>query len=218
MEYDITDKDGFADVDVTLDQGEQIQAEPGAMVSYTPGIEMQTDTGSGSMLDSAKRSMLGGESAFMNTFVASQGTGTVKLSPPAPGDIKTRFLQNETMYAESGAFLAAEPNVTVSTSFQGASKFFKSGDVFLLELTGTGTVFIDSYGKLDRMELDQGEQFNVDTDHIVAFDASVNYSTFRPGGLKSRAFGGEGKVAKFNGPGTIWVQNDDDGVGVSDFL
>ena len=238
MEYEIADENGFADVEITLDQGEQIMAEPGAMISYSPGIEMATNTGSGGLLDTAKRSMLGGESAFMNTFTASQGPGTITLSPPAPGDIKDRFLNNETMYADSGAFLAAEPNVDVSTEFQGASKFFKSGDVFLLKLSGVGTVFFDSYGLMRPIELGEGEQINVDTDHIVAFDSSVNYTTHRPGGMKSRAFGGEGKVAQFNGPGTVWIQNrdfeslaekiaeeipngggdDDDGVGVGDFF
>lgn len=239
MQYEITDENGFSDVEITLEQGEQIMAEPGAMISYSPGVDMKTDTGSGGLLDSAKRSVMGGESAFMNTFVANQSQGTVTLAPPAPGDIKDRFLNNETMYADSGAFLAAEPNVTVSTKFQGASKFFRSGDVFLLELSGTGTVFFDSYGLMRKIELDEGDQINVDTDHIVAFDSTVNYSTHRVGGIKSRAFGGEGKAALFNGPGTVWIQNrdfeslaekiaeeipagggggDDDGVGLGDFI
>jgi len=237
MEYDIRGG-AFADVEISLDTNEQIVAEPGAMISYSPGIEMTTDTGGGSMLDSAKRAAMGGESLFMNTFTAQQ-PGTVTLSPPAPGNVKARYLNNETMYAESGAYLASEPNVNVDTSFQGASKFFKSGDVFLLELSGVGTVFFDSYGTLKEIELDQGEQFNVDTDHIVAFDSTVNYTTRRIGGLKSKAFGGEGKVAEFTGPGTVWLQNrdfeslaeaiaeelpggggggDDDDIGVSDFL
>jgi len=208
------------------------------MVSYSPGIQMSTDTGSGGLLDSAKRAALGGESLFMNTFTAQQ-RGSVTLAPPAPGDVKDRFLNNETMYAESGAFLAAEPNVDVDTEFQGASKFFTSGDVYLLKLSGTGTVFFDSYGAMKRIDLEQGEQFNVDSDHVVAFDSTVQYTSHRVGGMKSKAFGGEGKVHEFSGPGTVWIQNrdfeslaeaiaeelpnqgggDDGGnVGVSDFL
>jgi uncharacterized protein (TIGR00266 family) len=173
----------------------------------------------------------------MNTFTAQQ-PGSVTLAPPAPGDIKARFLNNDVLYAESGAFLAAEPNVQVDTSFEGASKFFTSGDVFLLELSGVGHVFFDSYGAMKRVELDQGEQFNVDSDHVVAFDATVQYNSRRVGGMKSKAFGGEGKVHEFTGPGVVWYQNrdfesladkiaeelpdrggdDDEGVGVSDFL
>lgn len=209
MQYEISDNDGFADVEVTLEQGEQIVAEPGAMISYSPGIEMKTDTGNSGLLDSAKRSVLGGESAFMNTFSAQQGGGTITLAPPAPGDIKDRFLNEETMFTESGAFLAAEPNVSVSTEFQGASKFFKSGDVFLLKLSGTGTVFFDSYGAMRCLELEEGERYNVDTDHIVGFDSTVSHTTRRVGGLKSRAFGGEGKIAEFQGPGRVWIQNRD---------
>lgn len=238
MEYDIADNSGFADVEVHLDTNEQIRAEPGAMVSYSSGIDMSTDTGGGGLLDTAKRAAAGGESLFMNTFTA-QRPGTVTLAPPAPGDVRARFLEDDVLYAESGAWLAAEPNVAVSTDFRGAGKFFTGGDVFLLELSGTGTVFFDSYGAMERVDLEQGEEYNVDSDHIVAFDASVGYSTRRVGGLKSRAFGGEGKVAEFTGPGSVWVQNrefeslaekiaeelpqrgggdDDDGIGVDDFL
>ena len=237
MEYDITGENGFADVSIQLDTNEQIKAEPGAMVSYSPGIQMSTDTGGGGMLDSVKRAAAGGESLFMNTFMALR-PGSVTLAPPAPGDIKARFLNNDLLYAESGAFLAAEPNVQVDTSFEGASKFFTSGDVFLLELSGVGTVFFDSYGAMRRVELDQGEQFNVDSDHVVAFDSTVQYNSRRVGGMKSKAFGGEGKVNEFTGPGTVWYQNrdfeslaekiaeelpdgrggDEGGGGVSDFL
>lgn len=238
MEYQIQGDSAFPDVAVSLDTNEQIVAEPGAMVSYSPGIQMQTDTGSGGLMDKAKRAATGGESFFMNTFTAQQ-PGQITLAPPAPGDINVRFLQDETMYAESGAFLAAEPNVQVTTEFQGASKFFKSGDVFLLKISGTGHVFFDSYGAMKQIDLEQGEQQNIDTDHIVAFDSSTQYTTQRIGGMKSRAFGGEGKVATFTGPGSVWMQNrdfeslaekigdelpdqggggDDDGVGVSDFL
>jgi uncharacterized protein (TIGR00266 family) len=207
--------------------------------NHDPGIEMRTDTGSGGLLGSAKRSMLGGESVFMNTFTAQQ-PGSVTLAPPAPGDVRARFLDEETIYADSGSYLASEPNVEVSTEFQGTSKFFTRGDVFLLTLTGTGTVFVDSYGAMETVELERGEQFNVDTEHIVAFDSTVQYSTVRPGGVKSRAFGGERKVVTFSGPGKIWILNrdfeslaekvageipgsggggdDDDGIGVDDFL
>jgi uncharacterized protein (TIGR00266 family) len=208
MEYEIQGDSAFPDVAVSLDTNEQIVAEPGAMVSYSPGIEMQTDTGSGGLLDKAKRAATGGESLFMNTFTAQQ-PGTITLAPPAPGDVTVRYLNDEAMYAESGAYLAAEPNVQVSTEFQGASSFFKSGDVFLLKLSGTGHTFFDSYGAMRQFELADGEQINVDTDHIVAFDASVQYTTQRIGGLKGRAFGGEGKVATFTGPGNLWIQNRD---------
>lgn len=90
---------------------------------------------------------------------------------------------------------------------------------------------------METTELARGEQFNVDTDHTVAVDASVQYATFRPGGVKNRAFGGEGNVAKSSRPGNVRVRNrdfeslaenvaggipgggggSDDGIGVSGF-
>ncbi len=46
---------------VALDSGESILAEPGAMVSHSPTIEIETTTSRDGLLSSAK-SMLGGES------------------------------------------------------------------------------------------------------------------------------------------------------------
>lgn len=209
MDYEIRGENGFADVTVTLDAGEQLTAEPGAMVSYSPGMEVETHTGDGSLVDSAKRSVMGDESLFLNTFTATQRPGTIRLAPPGPGEVMARFLNQERMYAASGSFLAAEPNVTVDTSFSGAKNFFTGVDVFLLELGGVGTVFFDSYGSIERLDLETGEQINVDSDHIVAFDSSVRYDVERFGSLKSFALGGEGKIARFTGPGTVWIQNRD---------
>ncbi|MXR50249.1 TIGR00266 family protein [Halovenus sp. WSH3] len=208
MEYEIVGDSAFPELEVSLAADEQIVAEPGAMLRYSPGIEMTTDTGSGGLVDTAKRAALGGESVFVNTFTV-QSPGSVTLVPPAPGDVSGRFLNQETIYAKSGAFLAAEPDVDIGTEFRGASSFFGGGDAFLLQLSGVGTVFLDSYGALGQIELDGDEQTVVDTDHVVAFDSSVQHSTSRAGGLTSRAFGNEGKTAEFTGPGTVWVQNRD---------
>jgi uncharacterized protein (AIM24 family) len=45
MEDEVAGENGFADIDVRLEQGERIMAEPGAMSSYSENIEMETGTG-----------------------------------------------------------------------------------------------------------------------------------------------------------------------------
>jgi uncharacterized protein (AIM24 family) len=49
-------------------------------------------------------------------------------------------------------------------------------------------------------------EYIVDTDHIVAFQDSVDYKISKVGGIKSLFFGGEGLVAKFSGNGMIYAQ------------
>lgn len=45
MEYEISNRPAYALVEVSLERGEDIVAEPGAMVSYSHGIGVDTETG-----------------------------------------------------------------------------------------------------------------------------------------------------------------------------
>ncbi len=72
-------------------------------------------------------------------------------------------------------------------------------------MTGSGTVFLSSFGGIYRKEL-RNERFIVDTGHMVAFSEGLNFKVKRVGGLKSTLFSGEGLVAEFYGTGTLYIQ------------
>jgi uncharacterized protein (TIGR00266 family) len=204
MEFEIRNRPSFAAVEVDLNQGESVMAEAGAMVAHTDGIAIGTDRGGGGLLKNLKRSVLGGESFFRNTFTA-ESPGSVTLAPPLPGDVVQYDLAG-TLLVQSGSYLAASPEIDVDTKFGGGRSFFGGEGLFLLELTGTGPVFMSSYGAVEERELRDGERFVVDTGHIVAFEGDVNWDVRRVGGLKSTLFSGEGLVAEFEGPGRVWLQ------------
>ena len=204
MEYDIEHRPSYALLTAELNQGEQLQAEAGAMVSHTDGIEIETSA-SGGMLDSLKRKAFGGESFFMNTFSAER-PGHVTLAPPLPGDMVHYRLDREALYVQSGSFVAAHPDVDIDTEFGGGRSFFGGEGLFLLKLDGSGPAFLSSYGAIESRELDPGETYTVDTGHIVAFEGSTDFSVRKVGGLKSTLFSGEGLVCEFSGPGTVWLQ------------
>jgi len=204
MDYDIEHRPSYALITAELNQGEQLVSEAGAMVSHTDGIEIKTSA-SGGMLGSLKRKALGGESFFMNTFTANQ-PGHVTLAPPLPGDVVQYGLNQNTLYVQSGSFVAAEPNVEIDTKFGGGKTFFGGEGLFLLQLTGTGSTFLSSYGAIQAKELDAGETYVVDTGHIVAFEGTTDFDVKKVGGLKSTLFSGEGLVCEFTGPGTVWLQ------------
>ena len=67
MEHEILYKPSYALLKVKLSPGESITAEAGAMVGMSAAIEMETKA-KGGVFGALKRSMLGGESFFMNTF------------------------------------------------------------------------------------------------------------------------------------------------------
>ena len=73
---------------VELAPGERMRAEAGAMVSMSAGVSLQTKA-AGGFLASLKRSLLGGESFFMNEFAASEQGGTVTLAPAGIRDMSS---------------------------------------------------------------------------------------------------------------------------------
>jgi len=204
MQDTIEYRPSYALLELDLDAGESVRAEAGAMVSYSDGIDIETGA-TGGILGSLKRSVLGGESFFQNTFTAQQA-GQVTLAPPLPGDVIRHDLEDERLLVQSGSFLAADEAVELDTAFGGAKTFFGSEGLFLLELSGTGPAFLSSYGAIHAVDLDDGEEYTVDTGHIVAFEDTADFSVNAVGGLKSTLFSGEGLVCRFTGPGRVWLQ------------
>jgi len=203
MRYEIIHRPSFSLLDVQLDRGEEIQAEAGAMVYMSPTIEVQTKA-RGGILGALKRSVLGGESFFVNTFRAEEGPGSIGLAPSYMGDIEA-FELNGTLYAQSGAFLASYGNIEIDTKWGGARTFFGREGLFLLKMSGRGTVFLSSFGAIYKKEL-HNERFIIDTGHMVAFSEGLDFNIKRVGGLKSTLFSGEGLVAEFYGTGTLYIQ------------
>ncbi len=204
MKYDIKYGPSYALGMISLEVGEKIQAEAGAMVSMSDTIKMETGV-RGGIMSGLKRSVLGGESFFINTFTAEQ-PGEVTIAPALPGDIVALDMTGGTLLLQSGSFLAATPDVNVDTKWGGGKTFFSREGLFLLKCTGTGTIFVSSYGAIHAVELQPGQRYNVDTGHMVAFDESVQYDVGRAGGWKTTLLGGEGLVCKLTGPGRFYLQ------------
>jgi uncharacterized protein (TIGR00266 family) len=188
-----------------LNSGENVSAEAGAMVSMSSGIEIETSM-RGGLFGGLKRKFLGGESFFINTFSAAQ-SGEVNFAPSLPGDIYAVELNNEVIFAQSGSFIASTAGVEVDSSWGGAKTFFSGEGLFLLKISGSGTVFLSSYGAIHEIALEAGQSYTVDTGHMVSFAEGVGYAVRRVGGMKSTLFSGEGLVVELTGPGKITIQS-----------
>ncbi len=208
METELTHQPSYTQLIVHLDPGESIRAEPGAMVGHSESISVETTTSRDGLLSSAK-SMLGGESMFANEFIAENAPGRVMLSPGTPGDVMEHELEDETLYATDGSFLAATAGIDIDSELGGLKSVLGEASLMPLALQGTGSVFIDTYGGLDRIDLDPGQSFVIDNENLVAWDDTIDFSTRTVGGLKSTVLSGEGLVFEFTGPGTAWYQTRD---------
>ena len=208
MKHEILYKPSYSLAVLSMERGEDIVAESGAMVSMSSGISIKT-AARGGLLGGLTRKFLGGESFFMNTFHADE-PGEITLAPPLPGDVLHMEMRNQTIMVTSGAYLACSKEISVDTQWGGAKTFFSKEGLFLLRVHGSGDLFLSSFGAIHPKELRNGETYIVDTGHMVAFDENVGYKVTRVGGLKSTLFSGEGLVCELTGPGKIYLQSRSD--------
>lgn len=205
MKTEIRHSPSFAIAHVTLAGNEQVKAEAGAMVAMSPSVNIETST-QGGLLKGFKRSVLGGESFFMNTFSADRSGGQVSLAPTLAGDIVVWPMQGQTVYLQSGAYLASDLNVDVDSHWGGAKTFFSKEGLFILKCSGHGELLVSSYGAIEAKQLAAGERYTVDTGHMVGWSEQVEYSVRKVGNWKSTFLSGEGLVVDLTGPGIIYMQ------------
>ena len=205
MQVEILYQPAFALAKVTMARGDEVRAEAGAMVSMNQYLEVETKA-QGGFLKSLSRSMLGGESFFMNTFKATNDGAELTLAPHLPGDIMLMEMQGRDFIVQSGSYLASDTKVDVDTKWGGARTFFGGEGLFMLRCSGNGTLIVSSYGAIHKVVLGEGEIYNVDSGHIVAFDAHIPYEIRKVGSWKSTIFGGEGLMVEFTGPGNLYLQ------------
>ncbi len=205
MQVQINDRPSYAIAKVTLNPGEEIVAEGGAMVAMTDGFELETKA-RGGFLKSIARSTFGGESFFMNTFKAPASGGTIRLAPALPGDMNVMELSGERLMVQSGGFIASSPTLDVETKWSGAKTFFAKEGAVMLRVSGIGTLIIAAYGAIEEIELGPGEKFTIDTGHLVTFTEGMGFDVRKVGGWKSTLLSGEGLVVDLTGPGKVTLQ------------
>jgi uncharacterized protein (TIGR00266 family) len=206
MQTEILYRPAYSMAVVHLEGNESIRVEAGAMVSMSAGIVLETKA-AGGILSSLKRSLLGGESFFVNEYQAPAQGGTITLAPALPGDMVTLdTLPDEALLVQSGAYVASSIGIAVDTKFGGAKTFFASEGLFLLRCSGVGQLLLSSYGAIHEILLAPGERYTVDTGHLVAFGEGIGFSVRAVGGIKSTLFSGEGLVVDLTGPGRVLMQ------------
>jgi len=112
------------------------RSEGGAMVSMNDAVEIMTDT-QGGIMRGLKRSMLGGESFFMNTFTAQADGAELWLAPALAGDVVAWPITG-TLFVQSGSFLASSQGLEVDSKWGGSKTFFSREGLFMLRISGQG--------------------------------------------------------------------------------
>lgn len=205
MKFSIEQQPVFSVLRLIFDAGEQIRAEAGAMISMSGTMELQAKT-SGKGVFGAIGAMMGGESLFASEYTAGTSGDELILAPAYPGDILHLSLRGETIFAQSGAYLAGSTWLQLTS--QGSLKALVSGEgLFLQKISGTGDLWLSSYGAIIEKRLSSEDEYVVDTGNMVAFESSLTYTIKTASrGLFSSMASGEGLVCRFRGPGRLWLQ------------
>jgi len=203
MNFEVVAEGSYPALEVTLDPGEKVVAEAGAMSWMDACIETKT-AARGGILSGLKRSVLGGESFFQNAFTSTRPGGKVTLVSGQPGDLVGMQMDGEKLLLEKGAYLASGPDVNIDSQFQGLKGLFAEG-MFCLTASGSGMMYFSSYG--DVQVVDVSGEYVVDNGYAVAWDASLEYSVTKSG-KKIRSFlFSDQLIMRFRGHGRVWVQS-----------
>jgi uncharacterized protein (TIGR00266 family) len=205
---DATIREGQAPaVIVSLQAGERLTSEAGAMTFVSGDISMEVEM-PGGFTGGLKRKLLAGESLFVTRYVAN-GAGTVGITGPFPGSIRQHELDGE-IICERHAYLAHHGDVEIEAAFaQRLGMGIRGGGegFFLQRLKGKGTVWLHGGGDFLDFDLAAGQGLVVDTGCMVMIEPTVRYEVKLQGGVAKSLFGGEGLFLVYmTGPGHVTLQ------------
>jgi uncharacterized protein (TIGR00266 family) len=222
MRYEIKNTPAYGLVEIELERGDEVTAESGSMVAMDPSVVIETSMGGfgrgflGRLVAlglALIRKLFGGESFFVNRFRAESKPGFVWLAPALVGDVFHVDTAATPIFIEHKSYLASHGDVDLRVRFLGCRGIFSGEGAFFLHATGPGGVWINCFGAATQLDVDG--KYIVDTGHVVAFDAGLDWRITTLGGLKSTVFGGEGLVIEFSGKGRVWIQSRNVGALVS---
>ncbi|MGB5632866.1 MAG: TIGR00266 family protein [Waterburya sp.] len=205
MECKIKYKPAFSTIFITLEPGEKIIAEAGAMASMDSQVTIKTELSGGFFTALAKR-FFGGESLFVNVFSnETRQYVNLVLTQSVVGDIAEIELQGKDIYFQPGAYIASTPGVKMGVLWAGFTSWFAGEGLFKLRLSGRGKVFFGAYGGITKRAIDG--QFIVDNGHLVAYEPGIHMGIKLSNGLVGSFTSGEGFVNRLSGRGNVYLQS-----------
>jgi uncharacterized protein (AIM24 family) len=189
---------------VSLNEGEKLYSEAGAMMFISGDVGMNVEA-PGGVKGALTRKVLSGESMFLATYSA-HGAGAVGLTGPFPGSIRQHELDGE-IICERDAYLGHVGDVTIESAFAKKAGMGLGGGgegVVLQRLKGKGTVWLHGGGDFLDFDLVEGQTIVVDTGCMVMIEPTVKCDVkLQAGNVAMGVFGGEGFFhVHMTGPGT----------------
>ncbi|RDA93704.1 hypothetical protein CP533_4913 [Ophiocordyceps camponoti-saundersi (nom. inval.)] len=197
--YRISHRDTNSILTIQLAMGCPFDSRPGVMIAMSPTVTLR-----GQIKFSVKK-VISGADVNMSKYV---GPGELLLAPPMLGDITSiRLTGAETWIVGHDAYLASTQGVVKDHKRQGLGKAIFSGEgLWVYKISGTGILWVTSFGAIIRKDLVDGEKYLVDNGHLVAWNTKYVLERVASGGIISNMAAAEGLVCKFTGPGSVFIQ------------
>ncbi|MCG8454587.1 MAG: TIGR00266 family protein [Spirochaetales bacterium] len=198
----------FGHLHITLDPGESILTENGAMQSMDADLDMDA-TLAGGLGKALKRAIFGGERMVCSSYSNNASLPkTLTIAPALPGQVvEFPLAPGETLCLQKGAWLASAGDVNLSTVWAGMASAFAGEGLGKLRAVGGkngGVLWFSAYGGM--VERQVNGEILVDGRHLAAYEEGFKLSIGLPGKASTAFFGGEGFVTRIQGNGTIWMQ------------
>jgi uncharacterized protein (AIM24 family) len=152
--------------------------------------------------------------AGLDFFVTrTKGSGRIAFSRDSPGQcIPLHLRQGEGLDVREHQFIAATDNLEYTFErVKGIQNMLLGGTGFFMDkfraTDGDALVWLHGHGNVFTVQLDQGEQIDVEAGAWLFKDPSVKLESVTMG-LKTGMFGGGGKLTRnrFTGPGRLAIQ------------
>ncbi len=212
MTYRIDSKMQFPLVEIFLEAGQSAYIQRGSMVFHTPSVTLNTQlnakgNGLGKLFRAVGRSMTSGESAFITQALSNADGGCLAIAPSMPGQIIALELGSKQYRLNDGAFLALDGSAqyTMERQSLGRAFFGGQGGLFVMSTQGQGTLLVNSFGSIQKIELNQ-QEITIDNAHVVAWSKDLDYQIHLENGFLQSIGNGEGIVNTFRGTGEVYVQ------------
>ena len=199
-------------LEVSLQPGQRIQAEKGAMTYMDETVRLNTRMGQKTNPIQAIKRRMAGESILINELTnESNQRACLALSPQYPSHIMALDLDDDRpdVICRPDSFLAGDAGINISIAKGPTGPLlFGRGNLIMQRLHGSGQVFIAGNGAVIRKTLSERQTLVADLDSLIAYEETVEHRARMMRGFRNILFGGESLfLVTATGPGRIWMQS-----------
>ncbi|MGM0608156.1 MAG: TIGR00266 family protein [Candidatus Muiribacteriota bacterium] len=194
-------------LEFTLNQGQKIISQAGAMKWMSNSVNMETKA-SGGVTGIFKR-VVSGEGIFLVNFTGEKDGDKLAFGHTFPGKIIPWDVSVKPIICQKRAFLCMTEGVELDIHIKKRlSVGFFGGEGFIMQkIHGNGMAFLEVDGEAVEIDLAHGESIKVETSAVAMYEQGVDMSINFVKGLSNIFFGGEGLfLTTLTGPGKVWLQ------------